>query len=106
MPHFFRRMLIADTRLISVKSAGETQSREPNRELTTPRTSGRVLSDDGRFVVLWSAASDLVDNDTNMIADLFLYDELTDRMSLISRGLDGNSADQRTRLAKLPAMVN
>ena len=36
-----------------------------------------TLSADGRFVAFWSAAENLVDNDTNQVTDCFLHDRET-----------------------------
>lgn len=60
------------------------------------------VSDDGRFVVFASAASDLVPNDTNgshcglpPCADVFVHDRVlrtTERVSVSSSGIEGNSS--------------
>lgn len=53
------------------------------------------ISDDGRFVVFSSLASNLVAGDTNGTADTFLHDRLsgtTERISTTTLGAEGNSS--------------
>jgi Tol biopolymer transport system component len=52
--------------------------------------NGLGISDDGRFVVYRSAATDLVAGvtDDNAAADVFVYDRRTDRNELVSRRYD------------------
>jgi Tol biopolymer transport system component len=73
-------------RRISVSSTGA----EGNEFSYNP-----VISGSGRFVVFESLASNLVDNDTNNAADIFLYDTQTNairRISVDSQGNQGNDA--------------
>jgi Tol biopolymer transport system component len=52
------------------------------------------LSDDGRYVVFHSAATDLVANDTNATWDVFRFDQMTGTLMLVtqsSSGVQGNS---------------
>ena len=58
---------------------------------------GPAVSDDGRYVVFQTWATNLVPNDTNGKDDVFLYDRQLDELRLISVGLDGNSADGYSR---------
>lgn len=51
--------------------------------------SGGALSGDGRYVVFHSAATDLVENDTNDSNDIFIYDRMNKETSLISVSFDG-----------------
>ena len=51
------------------------------------------ISDDGRFVVFKSDASNLVIGDTNNKSDIFIHDRSTGETELISNGLDGHPAD-------------
>ncbi|MBE9011882.1 DUF4347 domain-containing protein, partial [Pseudanabaenaceae cyanobacterium LEGE 13415] len=44
------------------------------------------ISDDGRYIVFTSAAPEIVDGDTNGVADVFLRDRQTNTTTLISRG--------------------
>ncbi len=51
------------------------------------------LSDDGRFVVFQSDAINLVDDDTNGVADIFVFDRdsnTIERVSVSSTGAEGN----------------
>lgn len=52
------------------------------------------ISADGRYIVFWSYASNLVQNDTNADSDVFVRDRvagLTKRVSVASDGSQGNS---------------
>jgi len=49
-----------------------------------------VISGDGNYIVFASFASNLVPNDTNNIADIFLYHRQTHQITLVSKGL-GNA---------------
>lgn len=50
------------------------------------------VSGDGRFVAFDSDAPDLVTGDNNNAADIFLRDNATGRVTLISRGVNGSPA--------------
>jgi len=52
-----------------------------------------AISSNGRYVAFSSFASDLVANDTNQVADIFLYDQQTHTLSLITNGLDGSPSN-------------
>jgi hypothetical protein len=54
-----------------------------------------AISDDGRCVGFWSAADDLVANDTNGESDAFVHDRIagtTERVSVSSTGVEGNGS--------------
>jgi Tol biopolymer transport system component len=51
-----------------------------------------ALSGDGRYVVFWSLASNLVAGDTNNAADVFLKDRVSGATTRISRGWNGAQA--------------
>ncbi len=56
-------------------------------------SSGPSISADGRFVVFWSDASNLVEGDTNGVSDVFVHDRqtgITARVSVSSSGGQGN----------------
>ncbi len=56
-----------------------------------------AISYDGRFVAYRSFATNLVPGDTNGVADIFLYDQLTGGTTLVSGSLLGNrSANGRS----------
>jgi Tol biopolymer transport system component len=61
-----------------------------SKEIEGDRTStaGQV-SADGRFVVFWSDASNLVPNDTNGKADVFVRDRQTGTTELVSIAVGG-----------------
>ena len=72
------------TERVSVDSAGN----EANRG-----SDGPSISANGRFVVFWSDATNLVRGDTNGVADVFVHDRLTrttERVSVDSAGNQGN----------------
>lgn len=52
-----------------------------------------AISGNGRYIAFSSYASDLVTNDTNQVADIFLYDQQTYTRSLITNGLDGSPSN-------------
>ena len=54
---------------------------------------GSTLSDDGRYVAFMSAASDLVAGDTNLFADVFVYDRNTLTTTLVSVDTAGGPAN-------------
>lgn len=61
---------------------------QANADLNDP-----VISDDGRYIAFYSWASNLVNNDTNGVADVFVYDRQIGRTigtSLTTNGLPAN----------------
>jgi len=56
-----------------------------------------VISGDGRYVAFVSDATNLVSNDRNRAADIFLHDRHTGSTRLISRAADGGSANGDSR---------
>ena len=54
---------------------------------------GPAISDDGRYVVFQSFATNLVPSDNNGQDDVFLYDRQLRQTRLISAGTDGNPAN-------------
>lgn len=71
-------------KLISRTSAGESA----NGDSVTS-----VISADGTTVAYYSYANNLVHDDENFIADIFVYDVATASTTLISRGRDGQPAN-------------
>lgn len=65
-------------------------SRTGSGDSTTSR--GMSVSADGRFVVFTSAASELVEGDTNGVTDVFLRDRQTGTTQRISRNQTGNAS--------------
>jgi Tol biopolymer transport system component len=56
-------------------------------------SSDPSISDDGRYVAFSSEASNLVANDTNDSADIFVYDRLTELIQRVSVATDGTQSD-------------
>lgn len=54
------------------------------------------VSDDGRYTLMVSEASNLVPGDTNHVADLFLYDHQLGSVERVSLGNDGTQANGNT----------
>lgn len=50
-----------------------------------------VISDDGRIIVFYSLANNLVDGDTNNRTDIFAHDRLSGQLTLVSRVLSGTT---------------
>jgi ribosomal protein L24E len=62
-----------------------------------------TVSADGRFVAFWSTATNLVEGDTNGVADAFVWDRTsgsTIRVSVTSSGLQGNGASERPVMSR------
>ncbi len=53
------------------------------------------ISDDGRYVVFESAATNLVAGDTDGFADIFLYDRFTGSLERLTAGVQGDSERPR-----------
>lgn len=89
---FVRDRLLGTTTLVSVGPGGV--------QANAGSDDGRI-SADGRYVLFWSTASNLVANDTNGVGDLFLRDLVagtTERVNVSTNG------DQGTLLANRSAM--
>src|SRR5205814_8121366 len=85
---FLRDLLTNTTSLVSVNRAGTGPG---NGASTSP-----LISADGRYVAFVSAATDLVDNDTNAATDVFVHDlqnGTTTLVSLRADGLTGGNGD-------------
>ncbi|MBD2092438.1 PD40 domain-containing protein [Microcoleus sp. FACHB-1515] len=88
----FDRETFQTTR-VSIASDG-TQS---NRLSDSPS-----ISADGRYVAFWSEADNLVENDTNQVADAFVHDRQTGettRISIDSNGIQGNGGSYGTTIS-------
>ncbi|MBI5361622.1 MAG: PD40 domain-containing protein [Planctomycetes bacterium] len=68
-----------------------------------PGTPGQSISADGRYVVFLSAATNLVANDTNGVADTFLYDRTTGVTTRVSVGTGGVQANSQSSRAVISA---
>ena len=70
---FLRDMVAGTTTLISVSLAGDSASGE-----------APSISADGRYIAFASTAANIVPNDSNGMADIFVYDRQTDTFELVS----------------------
>lgn len=83
---FVHNRTTGTTRRVSVDSAGV----QGNGSSSMP-----AISADGRYVAFQSAASNLVEGDTNNVTDIFVRDDLTgvtNRISVHSSGAQGNGS--------------
>lgn len=80
---FIRNLTNSTTYLISVNTNGFSGNGESCNSVCTP---------DGRYVAFSSAASDLVENDTNRIRDVFLRDLQTGTTRCVSVGAKQSSS--------------
>lgn len=71
----------------------ELESINPSGSAGNSASIVPVLSDDGRFVVFTSVASDLVSSDANSQFDVFLRDRLLGTTTLVSKSVTGTSAN-------------
>jgi Tol biopolymer transport system component len=85
-----------ETTRVSVSSDGE-QANGPSDRI--PLT----LSADGRYVGFASAATNLVDDDSNDLYDIFVHDRLTGTTVMASRDSNGNPGDQESQWPGLSA---
>jgi len=72
---YVRDLLTGDLQLVSMASSGAPG---------TGDSTDPVISTDGRFVAFRSDASNLLSGDTNMAADIFVYDRMKMTMELVS----------------------
>ena len=96
---FVRDLATGKTDRVSVASDG----REGNGESSDPS-----ISPDGRYVTFWSAASDLVEGDTDKVRDIFLHDTSTGQTTRVSVASDGTQPDAdcfSPNLSSVPGMV-
>ena len=81
---FVRDLQTGETTRVSVSSSGA----EANGDSFAP-----AISSDGRYVAFASAASNLVDGDTNEANDIFVRDRQTSTTARVSVGFDGSQAN-------------
>ncbi|MCC0020394.1 MAG: PD40 domain-containing protein [Nitratireductor sp.] len=74
-----------------------------NGDSLTVNTGGRAISADGRYLVYYGDASDLVTDDTNGARDIFLYDAISQTTTLISRNALGDSANGASEAPSISA---
>lgn len=90
--YFVRDLLTATTARVSVASNGSpaTGDLPPSGSSTVPTLA---ISGDGRYVAFESSATNLVELDTNGVADIFVHDRLTGVTERVSRGLGAEPDD-------------
>jgi Tol biopolymer transport system component len=81
---FVRDLQTGETTRVSVSTSGT----EANGDSFAP-----ALSSDGRYVAFASAATNLVDGDTNDANDVFVRDRQTNTTTRVSVGYDGSQAN-------------
>lgn len=92
---FLRDRQTGETQIASIASDG-TQGNAPSGFSTVS------VSTDGRYVAFYSTASNLVSDDTNGQADVFVRDEQTEqtqRVSVASDGMQGNNTSTLDHLS-------
>jgi hypothetical protein len=77
---------LEDRRLLSLQGVSLPHATSGNS--IVPGINHNV-SDDGRYVVFYSLASDLVAGDTNGLNDVFVRDMQTGALTLVSQGIGG-----------------
>ena len=100
---FFHDRNTGMTERINVSSTGEQANDHPSRFSSRGHSS---ISDDGRFIVYSSPASNLVPDDTNNEVDVFVYDRetnVTERVSVSSNGSQSSGADISRRSTNISA---
>lgn len=86
---FVRDVLAGTTRLVSTAGA----SNDDGIVAWPVKGSSRpVMTEDGRYVVFESTASNVVVDDTNYLVDIFLHDLETGNTELITRGFNGEAS--------------
>jgi Tol biopolymer transport system component len=94
---FVRDLVAKTTKLVSVNRSGHTTLGASSTISDSPQMPGRFISDDGRYVVFQSNASDLVPNDTNAQPDVFVRDLVANTTTLVSiNGAGTASGDARS----------
>jgi Tol biopolymer transport system component len=91
---FLRDTVAKTTVRVSVGNKGAEGNDASNRA---------QVSGDGRFVVFTSSATNLVTGDTNGATDIFLRDRAAGTTKLVSAGLGGASADNKSYEADISA---
>ncbi|MDQ5922491.1 MAG: hypothetical protein QG644_199, partial [Patescibacteria group bacterium] len=85
---FLRDLTNNTTTRISVSNSDVEADSESNNA---------AISSDGKYIVFYSEASNLVDNDNNLAADIFLYDvdlSQISRISVSSSGVEGSDGSE------------
>ncbi len=85
---FVRDLITGVTHLVSVNMTGD------NGATNGPTTGVPSISDDGRFVVFQSGATNLVPNNSNGHVDVYLRDLLNNTTTLVNHTPSGGSANE------------
>ncbi len=85
--------LIVYSVTIGINAYVALQSSVPSTANSGSIRTQQSLSADGRYEVFTSGASDLVIGDQNGSTDVFMRDLVTDSITLISKGIDGYTAN-------------
>lgn len=89
---FLRDRWLGQTRCLTLTTGGSAANGFSIEPQITP---------DGRYVAFLSAATNLATGDTNGMMDVFVFDTQTSERRLVSRGLDGLSANGFSALTGL-----
>ena len=95
---FVRDRQAGTTKRVSVSSSGEQAAGGD-----VPFSSNPSISSDGRLVTYTSQATNLVANDTNDVADVFLYNQQNASTTRVSVSSQGAQANNRNDIAFLSA---
>jgi len=79
----------------------ELISISPTKRPANGTSSSPTLSDDGRYVAFVSQASNLVSDDTNRVADVFLHDRKNQKSWRASVNTKGEGANDISELSTL-----
>ena len=93
---FVRDMALGTTRLVSVNRFGTGSANAASRFAS--------MSADGRFIVFVSFASDLVVNDINAYADVYLRDTIAGTTTLVSVNTAGATSSSPSNAIGIPAI--
>jgi Tol biopolymer transport system component len=72
----------------------------PDGQEADSGSSSAVLSSDGRFLSFASAATNLVEGDDNRMEDSFVYDQVTDTVTALSRSASGEFGSGSSQAAQ------
>jgi cold shock CspA family protein len=91
---FVRDRVNATTTRVSVDSSGNEGDMD---------SFGSAISADGTVVVFWSAADDLVANDTNQTSDVFVHERTTGQTTVASMNCEGAFGDGASPMSSISA---
>jgi|GEM_PF-2219499 len=103
---FVRDRLLNTTVRVSVPDAATTGNAQSFGLASLAAATARVISDDGRFVVFASTGDDLVLNDTNDVADIFVRDRDLDEDGIFDEPVAGATRTRRVNLSNSETQIN